>query len=73
MKPLEKFSLPWEIFQIVTGDKKLATYHELQTVYDTQDLYDLLECQDVHIYLEEVAHKRRAQEEAARAQQNNKR
>jgi 4-diphosphocytidyl-2C-methyl-D-erythritol kinase len=58
MKPLEKFSIPWEIYMLITGEKKLATYHELQTIYDTQDLYDLLEVLDVGIYLEDVSRKK---------------
>lgn len=55
---------------LVTGERKLCTYHELQTIYDVQDMYDLLEMMDVGIYLEETARKRA---EAEAKQNNNKR
>jgi 4-diphosphocytidyl-2C-methyl-D-erythritol kinase len=70
MKPLEKFSIPWEIYMLITGEKKLATYHELQTIYDTQDLYDLLEISDVSVYLDGVA---RTKAEAESRANNNRR
>jgi hypothetical protein len=58
MKALEKFSLPWEIYMLVTGEKRLCTYNELQTIYDTQDMYDMLEMLDVSAYIEECARKK---------------
>ena len=55
---------------LITGEKKLATYHELQTIYDTQDLYDLLEISDVSVYLDGVA---RTKAEAESRANNNRR
>lgn len=39
----ESFSVPHEVYKIVIDEHPLATYHELQTVYDLYDLYDMLE------------------------------
>ena len=36
---------------------KLATLHELQTVYGLEDVYDLLEIAQVDAYNERLAHK----------------
>lgn len=42
-----EFSQPFEIFTIVTYDPPLATLHELQTIYSTSDVFDLLEIIEV--------------------------
>jgi len=31
------------VYKIVIDEHALATYHELQTIYDLYDLYDMLE------------------------------
>jgi hypothetical protein len=46
---------------ILTNDLKLATLHELQTKYDTQDAYDLLEIIDVSSTLTSEEHKKQEQ------------
>lgn len=56
MEKLEKhFSLDFDVFTVVTHELRLATYNEMQTVYDTSDLYDMLEMIDAHITLLEYA------------------
>lgn len=49
------FSLPFEVYMVVTAKPPLAKYHELQTIYNTTDLYDLLEMIDVKQALEAAA------------------
>lgn len=59
MADIEKsFSIPFEIFSILTHELKLATLLELQTVYDTSDMYDLLEMMDVHDTMVVIANKK---------------
>jgi len=36
------------VFTILTNDLRLASYLELQTVYDVADAYDLVEVIDAH-------------------------
>ncbi len=43
-----------DIYRVLSHPLKLATLHELQTVYSTEDLFDLLEYLDVHDELEYV-------------------
>ena len=44
----QELSVLPEIFAILTSDLKLATFIELQTLYDTEDVYDMLEILDAH-------------------------
>ncbi|MFJ4051552.1 phage tail assembly chaperone [Pseudomonas hunanensis] len=39
-----KFSQPQMIYSVIMSDKRLATLHELQTIYNLEDLYKLYEC-----------------------------
>jgi hypothetical protein len=39
-----KFSQPQMIYSVLMSDKRLATLHELQTIYNLEDLYQLYEC-----------------------------
>lgn len=39
-----KFSQPQMIYSVIMSDKRLATLHELQTIYNLEDLYQLYEC-----------------------------
>lgn len=55
---LEDFSQPWEVYIICTHKTKLATKHELDTVYSLSDIYDFLEMIDVYNALEKDAHDR---------------
>lgn len=53
---MEQFSQDWSIFKVVTYDKpKLATKHELDTVYTVSDLYDFLEIIDTNDAIEKIA------------------
>lgn len=47
--------MDFDIFIVMTNDLKLASLHELQTVYNTEDLYDLLEVIEVDRELREIA------------------
>lgn len=37
-----------DIFRLISHPLKVATLSEIQTIYNTQDVYDLLEYLDVH-------------------------
>lgn len=37
-----------DIFRVLTHPLKLASLLELQTVYNTEDLYEMLEAMDMH-------------------------
>lgn len=39
-----RFSQPQMIYSVLMSDKRLATLHELQTIYNLEDLYQLYEC-----------------------------
>lgn len=39
-----RFSQPQMIYSVIMSDKRLATLHELQTIYNLEDLYQLYEC-----------------------------
>jgi len=51
------------ILSIVTSELKLASLYELQTMYSTSDLYDLVEIMDAHSTMLEY---QRRQEELER-------
>lgn len=52
----DTFSQDWEIYNVLVSPLKLATYLELSTVYNTEDLYNMLEIIQVNRELETVAH-----------------
>lgn len=57
-KRIEKdFSQDWEIYTVVTSKLRLATLHDLQTVYTCEDLYDMLEIIDVNTSIQEEQYK----------------
>jgi tagatose-1,6-bisphosphate aldolase len=35
--------MDWQIARILLAERKLATLHELQTIYSTEDVYDMIE------------------------------
>lgn len=41
-------NIDMEIFKVLTHSLKLATLLELQTVYNTEDLYEMLEAIDMY-------------------------
>lgn len=49
------------VFKIVTHELKLATYNDLQSVYDLTDMYDLLEIMDANDTMTAVARKQAEQ------------
>lgn len=55
-KVQDQFTQDWEVYNILTSPLKLATYLELDTVYNTEDLYNMLEVLQVHKEIETVAH-----------------
>lgn len=61
----EEFSGDFDIYVVVTNELKLATLHELQTVYNTADLYDLLEIIEVDAEMKDIAAEKIKQQEAA--------
>lgn len=52
-----------DLFSIITSDLKLATLIELQTVYNTEDMFDLLEIIEVDRELREIADIKAKQEQ----------
>ncbi len=55
-----------DIFNILTSELKLATLHDLQTVYNTEDALNLIEIIEVDRELREIA-----ADKAKQQQQNN--
>lgn len=53
--------MDFRIYTIITHSLKLATYQELQTIYDVEDLMDMLEVIDVHETIEAVSRRRAEQ------------
>ena len=54
---MKEFSQEMEIAILLLSEKRLATLYELQTVYNTEDLYDMLEILDVGNYIQDEQHK----------------
>jgi hypothetical protein len=55
MTRLEKeFSQDFQVFTLVTSELKLASLYELQTHYNTEDLYDMLELLDAYKAMRDV-------------------
>lgn len=52
----DSFSQDWEIYNVLVSPLKLASYFELDTVYNTEDLYNMLEVIQVNREIEAVAH-----------------
>lgn len=62
MKKIEKeFQGNSDILFLLSCEERWCTYHELQTVYSTEDFYDLLEMANVNAALQADAHKRQQQ------------
>ncbi|WAB56770.1 hypothetical protein [Pseudomonas phage vB_PaeM_RP6] len=52
---MKEFQKDYEVYQVLTHSLRLASLHELQTLYDTEDLYDLLEYQAAHDEAADIA------------------
>ena len=50
-------SVDYAVYRILTHKLRLATLNELQTVYDTSDIYDFLEIMDAYDFTREVVAK----------------
>ena len=50
----KEFSQDFQVLTVITAELKLATLHELQTKYNTEDLYDMLELLDANSALGQV-------------------
>lgn len=61
----KEFSQDFEVYTLLTHELRLATLYDLQTKYNTEDLYDLLEILDVTLALDEVKAKQLELEKAA--------
>lgn len=55
--------MDFEIYGLLSSSLKLCTLHDLQTKYNTEDLYDLLEVIDVNRELQEIAEIQAKQQE----------
>lgn len=51
----DQFSQDWEVYNVLTSPLGLATYLELETVYNTEDLYNMLEILQVNKEIETIA------------------
>lgn len=58
---------------LTNGKYRQCTLHDLQTKYDINDMYDLLEMQEVAIYLDEQARKKAEREANIQNQRGNRR
>ncbi|QYW06632.1 hypothetical protein uav_101 [Pseudomonas phage UAVern] len=61
----EQFGQDWEIYLVLTAERPMATYVELDTVCNVQDLHNMLEILEVKHEFDEVARIRAEQERAA--------
>jgi hypothetical protein len=52
----DQFSQDWYVYNVLTSPLGLATYVELDTVCNTEDLYKMFEIVQVHKEMETVAH-----------------
>lgn len=51
----EDFSQDWEVYNVLTSDLNLATYVELDTVCNTEDLYRMFEIVQVNSEMKQIA------------------
>lgn len=51
----DQFSQDWEVYNVLTSPLGLATYVELDTVCNTEDLYKMFEIVQVHKEMEAIA------------------
>ncbi len=59
------YTQDWEIFRIMTSEiRGLPTYVEMQTVCNTEDIYNILEMLDAKFEMDEVARIQQAQQAA---------
>ena len=58
----EKFSQDWEVYLVLSSDLKLATYVELDTVCNVEDLNNMLEIIEAKAEFDEIARLKREQE-----------
>lgn len=61
----ERFGQDWEIYLILTADNPMATYVELDTVCNVEDLHNMLEILEVKQEFDELARIKAEQERAA--------
>jgi hypothetical protein len=62
----KEFSIDWELYAVVACEFRLATLHELQTLYNTEDLYFFLEIIEARGEFDHVARLLAEQEAASR-------
>lgn len=51
----EKFEQDWEIYLVLTADNPMATYVELDSVCNVEDLHNMLEILEVKTELDDLA------------------
>lgn len=61
----DKFSQDWEVYLVLSSDLNLASYVELDTVCNVEDLNNMLEIIEAKAEFDEIARLRREQEAAA--------
>lgn len=61
----ERFGQDWEIYMVLTADNPMATYVELDTVCNVEDLHNMLEILEVKMEFDEIARIKAEQERAA--------
>jgi hypothetical protein len=61
----ERFGQDWEIYLILTAENPMATYVELDTVCNVEDLHNMLEILEVKQEFDELARIKAEQERAA--------
>lgn len=66
MKKLqERFGQDWEIYLVLTAESPMATYVELDTVCNVEDLHNMLEILEVKMEFDELARIKAEQDRAA--------
>lgn len=60
----ERFGQDWEIYLVLTADNPMATYVELDTVCNVEDLHNMLEILEVKQEFDELARIKAEQDRA---------
>lgn len=59
---MEEFTQDWEVYQVLTSEFHLATYMDLDTICNVEDLMNMVEIVETRAELDDIARIKREQE-----------
>jgi hypothetical protein len=62
----DAFTQDWDVYMVLTSDLKLATYMDLDTRCNMEDLNNMLEIMELKHHFDAMAEKYRQQQEASK-------